>query len=159
MAGYGTDEGLETWATDNGYTMPATPTSAVLRQKGSVYVDGLYGGRFPGYPVAGIEQDRLWPRTGAEDIYGNAIGASAIPTRVIEAAYFAAYLEGTTPGILTKTFTPSEQKVLTEVKGIKWTIIGDGKGDNASVMVSTTIEGLLYPLLSTSMLLPAILVV
>tara|TARA_R110002167_G_scaffold42512_13_gene129159 strand:+ start:3168 stop:3647 length:480 start_codon:yes stop_codon:yes gene_type:complete len=156
MAGYGDDTAFATWLTANGYTVPASPDPAVLRQRGSVYVDGLYGARFPGYPTGGIEQDRLWPRTDAVDVYGNTISTTAIPSRIVEASYFAAYLEGNTPGILSATFTPAQQKVLTEVKGIKWTVVGDASGDRAAFMVSTAIDGMLYPLVGTSLLLPAI---
>lgn len=160
MSGYGTDEAFASWLLLNGYMLPGTaPTAAVLRQRGSVYVDGLYGARFTGAPAGGVDQDRAWPRTGASDTFGNAIGSSAIPARVIEASYFAAYLEATTPGILSKTFTPAEQKVLTEVKGIKWTVVGDSSKMNGSVMVSTVIEGLLAPLIGADLLLPAIMVV
>ncbi len=44
---------------------------------------------------------------------------------VVEAAYIAASFELATPGFFSRTYTASEQKVLTEVKGIKWTVTGD----------------------------------
>ncbi|MCY0150889.1 hypothetical protein OEG84_25115 [Hoeflea sp. G2-23] len=160
MAGYGDDTTFAAWLTANGYSLPAGGLDpAVLRQRGSVYLDGLYGDRFPGVPTGGLEQDRAWPRTGAEDVYGNAIAANAIPTRVVHASYEAAYLDAVKPGILSTTYTPAQQKVLTEVKGIKWTVVGESKGAQSAVMVSTKIEGLLAPLTGTSLLLPAILVV
>ena len=41
---------------------------------------------------------------------------------VEEAAYSAASIELSKPGLFSKTYTAAEQKVLTEVKGIKWTV-------------------------------------
>lgn len=159
MAGYGTDEGLDTWLAANGYTLPdGAAANAVLRQRGSVYIDGTYGLRFPGTPTGGATQDRAWERTGATDRWGNALDPNTVPTRVIEASYMAAYLEAETPGILAATYTPGTNKVLTEVKGIKWEVVGDANGSEAMVMISTVIEGLLAPLL-TARDLPYALVV
>lgn len=63
------------------------------------------------------------------------------------AIYEAANIELATPGFFSKTFTAGEAKVLTEVKGIKWQVIGDGgKADAASMTpVSTKIEAMLRP--------------
>lgn len=43
---------------------------------------------------------------------------------VIEATYIAARREIATPGFWTTTFSPTQAKTLTEVKGIRWTPIG-----------------------------------
>lgn len=148
MAGYGDDSGLTDWLSANGYTLPDGHASeAVLRQRGSAYIDNTYGLRFPGTPSGGATQERSWPRTGAVDRWGNELASGTVPTRVVEASYEAAYLEASTPGILTTTYTPGTNKVLTEVNGIKWTVVGDAKGVDAMVMISTAIEGLLGPLL------------
>lgn len=157
MAGYGTDEAFQTWATDNGYTVPAG-TVAAARLRGSVYIDGAYGSRFPGRPTGGVDQEREWPRTGATDRYGNALPSDEVPLRIEHAAYHAALIELQTPGFFSKTYTASERKVLTEVKGIKWTVVGSAKGEMAEVPVSTTIAGMLAPLLLPEHA-PAILVV
>lgn len=43
MSGYGTDEGFTAWLTANGYTLAeGAPAKAVLRERGSAYVDGLF---------------------------------------------------------------------------------------------------------------------
>lgn len=81
MAGYGTEAGFTAWATEHVYTVPTGDVPAAL-QRGSAYIDGTYGDRFPGEPTDGIEQDRAWPRTDAEDKWGNAIADNAVPTRV-----------------------------------------------------------------------------
>ena len=68
MAGYGDDDGFQAFLTANGYTLPdGAPAAAVLRQRGSVYVDGTYSLRFSGSPTGGAAQEREWPRTGATD--------------------------------------------------------------------------------------------
>lgn len=160
MAGYGDDTAFAAYLTANGYTLPdGAASAAILRQRGSAYIDALYGWRFPGVPVDGSSQDRAWPRTGAHDIYGTAIASDAVPTRIIDASYEAAWIEANSAGALSKTFTPGEQKVLTEVKGIKWTLTGDATREKAMSVVSTVIEGILYPLIGSDMRLPAVAVV
>lgn len=77
---------------------------------------------------------------------------------VEEATYIAAAFELTTPGFWAATFTPSQVKVLTEVKGIKWTPVG-GAGNQPDDMlpVSPAIDALLVPLTRWGM--PAVRVV
>ena len=62
-----------------------------------------------------------------------------------ESAYIAASLELATPGFFSKTWTASEQKVLTGVDSIKWTVVGDAKGTYAAMPVSTLIDALFEP--------------
>ena len=64
---------------------------------------------------------------------------------VEEAAYIAASIELTTPGFFSKTYTAAEQKVLTAVDSIKWTVVGDAKGAYAAMPVSTLIDALFWP--------------
>ncbi|AHD02943.1 hypothetical protein [Leisingera methylohalidivorans] len=61
------------------------------------------------------------------------------------AAYEAAQIEAAKPGFFNQTYTPGEAKVLTEVKGIKWTVVGNGAGDGAMTPTSTIIEAILGP--------------
>lgn len=146
MAGYGTDDGFTDWLEANGYSLPdAAPAPAVLRQRGSTYIDGLYGPRFSGSPVEGAAQDREWPRTDATDRYGNAL--NGVPQRVIDASYYAAYAEALSPGSLSTTYTPGTAKVLTEVKGIKWEVVGDASKPGSMIPVISAVEGLLAPFL------------
>lgn len=67
---------------------------------------------------------------------------------VEEAAYIAASIELATPGFFSKTYTAAEQKVLTEVMGIKWTVVGESSGVYASMPVSTLIDALFWPYVS-----------
>lgn len=64
---------------------------------------------------------------------------------IVEATYVAASLELATPGFFAKTYTPAEQKVLTEVKGIKWTVTGDASKPGSASPVSSTIEDMFAP--------------
>ncbi|KIC22503.1 hypothetical protein [Leisingera sp. ANG-Vp] len=75
-------------------------------------------------------------------------GAVAVDQDVLDASvYEAAKSELATPGFWSKTYTPDQQKVLTEVKGIKWTVRGDASGTDAATPVSTKIESMLRPYL------------
>lgn len=69
---------------------------------------------------------------------------SADSDGVDDAIYEAAALELATPGFWSKTFTPSQQKALTKVGEIQWTLVDGGKsGAAAATPVSTTIDALL----------------
>lgn len=74
-------------------------------------------------------------------------GYDATSPYVDEATYEAAKLELATPGFWSKTFTPDQQKVLTKVGDIQWTVRGNASGSEAATPVSTTIEDMLRPYL------------
>ena len=72
--------------------------------------------------------------------------ARTVPEEVQDnATYEAAKLELATPGFFSKTYTPDQQKVLTKVDGIEWTVRGEASGAEAATPVSTKIEGMMYP--------------
>lgn len=83
--------------------------------------------------------------------YVNRFGAAVtVDTDILDAAtYEAAILEISTPGFWSKTYTPDQQKVLTAVDQIKWTVRGDASGPDAATPVSTKIEGMLRPYMVT----------
>lgn len=71
------------------------------------------------------------------------LGLTADSEAVVEATYIAASLDLPNPGFWAKTFTPAETKVLTEVKGIKWTVANSGvSGPDAHLPTSPAIEAL-----------------
>lgn len=86
---------------------------AAARQRGSDYIDGLYGPRFKGTPADGVDQDRGWPRIGAT-AFGSTLTSDVIPTCLINAAYEAALLELQSPASLSVTVTPNKRII--EVK-------------------------------------------
>ena len=61
------------------------------------------------------------------------------------------------PGQPVGTYTPGTAKVLTEVKGIKWEVVGDASKPGAMIPVISDVEGLLAPFLTQPA--PGILVV
>jgi hypothetical protein len=67
---------------------------------------------------------------------------------VVEATYEAAIAEVAAPGVWTKTFTPADQKVLTKVGDIQWTVTGDASKGGAAVPRSTKIETMLRQCIS-----------
>lgn len=80
-------------------------------------------------------------------------GVDFVPTGsdlplVTEASYIAAGYELATPGFFSKTYTESEQKVLTEVKGIKWTVTGKTDGVYSAMPSSSLIDALFWPYIS-----------
>lgn len=78
-----------------------------------------------------------------------AAGFDATNENVDEATYEAANVELATPWFFSKTYTPDQQKVLTAVGGIKWTVRGDATGPDAATPISTNIEAMLRPYLAT----------
>lgn len=159
MAGYGSDEGFATYADAAGYTVP-TGTVATARQRGSDYIDAAYADRWPGEPAGGFEQLRAWPRSGAEDRFGNAIDASTVPTRVVNAAYEAALLELTTPGSLS-ALTSANEKVKRLKAGSVEIEYAESELNaiEGAFPISTKIEGLLHPIIGMFRAVPAVLVV
>jgi hypothetical protein len=153
MAGYGTDQGFTDWLAANGYTLPVgAPTAAVLRNRGSAYIDGTYGLRFSGSPTGGADQERAWPRTGATDRYGNAIGASTVPNRVIEASYEAAWAEASSPGSLVASGSAAARVKRERVEGaveVEYQASSSTSAADLTPML-TAVEGLLAPLLTAA---------
>lgn len=100
MAGYGDDQGFDDWLASNGYDLSEdAPAVAVLRQRASDYLDGLYESRFVGFRADPLNQDRAWPRTGAV-VQGVAVPADLVPPAVERASYAAALHEALNPGAL-----------------------------------------------------------
>lgn len=152
MLAYGTDDGYVEWLTARGYCVPVdVPAPSVMRMRGSVYVDGTYGGRFVGKPTGGALQDREWPRTGVPGV-----PSDAVPQRVIEAAYAAAWHESVNPGTLAAVMTPGRRIVRARVEGAVDVSYADD-GEKIAIIMSI-VEGFLAPLLRVGAM-PAIAVV
>jgi hypothetical protein len=162
MAGYGDDSAFEAWLEENGYSLPAgAPLPAVLRQRGSVYVDGLYGIRFVGEKTGGWEQERAWPRI---DAYagGTAIPDEVVPLPVIHASYEAALQEAREPESLSLIGSAAERVKREKVEGaveVEYQQASSDEFASAITPVMTVIEGLLAPFLRPVGGFPSILVV
>lgn len=150
MAGYGTDSAFEDWLTSNGYVLPeGAPVPAVLRQRGSTYIDGTYGARFVGQPTGGYEQERQWPRSGAV-VAGSMIPDGVIPLPVIHASYEAALQEAREPESLSLIGSAAERVKREKVDGaVEVEYQQASAQDLAAAMtpIMTAIEGLLAPFL------------
>ncbi len=125
-----------------------SPAVAVLRERGSVYIDAIYGPRFVGTPTDPVSQEREWPRTGAT-IYDVELGTSAIPARVVSASYEAAWMEANSIGILSTISNPGARVKRNKVDVIEQEFFDPATGTANAVYanLSSTIEGLLAPLL------------
>jgi hypothetical protein len=151
MAGYGDDDGFTAWLAVNGYTLPASsPAPEVLRQRGSSYIDAVYGPRFTGYPTGGYQQERQWPRTNAS-AYGEPIPVDEIPTPVIESSYYAAAQEGLSTGSLSSSTSKSGLVKRERVEGAVEVEYFESSGDAlyAGTPRFGYIEGLLAPFMLT----------
>ena len=148
MAGYGTDAAFQAWLTENGYTLPpATPLPAILRQRASQYIDGLYEARFFGDRTDPLNQERAWPRTGAV-VQKVAVPPEVIPQAIEKAAYAAALFEGQNPGKLSISASKGGAVKRKKVDVIEKEFF-EGSGDavaDATVRLSS-VEGLLAPFL------------
>ena len=157
MAGYGTDQGFTTWAADNGLSMPlSAPTPAVLRQRGSVYIDGLYGQDFVGVPADGYLQERAWPRVGA-CVQGRAVPPDLVPVAIEHASYHAAFQEAVKPGSLAIAVTAAgalKRKKIGPLEKEYFEGSGDAVADGTLKL--SAVEGLLAPFFAVAM--PAIFV-
>jgi len=155
---YGDDSGLTAWLAANGYTLPAgAPAPAVLRQRGSAYIDGLYGARFSGVPTDGFAQERAWPRVGAE-AHGQAVPSDLVPVAVINASYAAAYQEASKPGSLSVSASQGgalKRKKIDTIEKEYFEGSGDAVAD--ATLKLSAVEGLLAPFLTV--LIPAVFVV
>lgn len=118
MAGYGSDAGLTAWLTDNGYTVTPPPSLAVLRERGSAYIDTVYGSRFKGRALAGYAQERAWPRVEVV-VDGWPVATDEIPQAIVNASYRAAYLEFLQPGFGSGIIDPNARTTKKEkVEGV-----------------------------------------
>ena len=116
-------EGWIAYAALRGLTVADEPASEQALVRGTDYIRFNYVAQFlPGY-------DETSPY-------------------VDDATYEAAALELATPGFWTSTFTPSQQKVLTGVGEIRWTVTGSSDSNNAwtnASPTSTKIAAMLAP--------------
>jgi len=146
MAGYGTDEKITAWLAEAGLSLPLnSSTPAILRQRGSQYLDGVYGSRFSGAPTGGFEQERAWPRVGA-CAHGQAIPSDIVPVAIEHASYHAAYQEAVSPGSLSVAASTSGAVKREKVDSLEVEYVA-GSGDavaDALVRISA-VEGLLAP--------------
>ncbi len=145
---YGSDSAFNAWLALNGLALPVgAPEAAILRQRASDYIDGLYEARFVGQRTDPLNQERAWPRTGAA-VASTALPADVIPPAIERAAYAAALYEAQNPGSLSVSVSRSGAIKREKVDVIE-TEYATGSGDvvaDATVRLSA-VEGALSPFL------------
>lgn len=148
MAGYGGDSEFNTWLTENGFTLPVgAPSPAVLRNRGSQYVDAVYGSRFLG-SVVDATQERQWPREGAI-VNGKLVPSDVVPVAVIHASYYAALQEANEPGSLSVVGSSSSAVTREKVGQIEVQYANaqsDGTASAITPLISI-VDGMLAPFL------------
>lgn len=148
MAGYGDDSGFSAWLSENGYALPeGAPSPAVLRNRGSQYIDAVYGSRFLGTVVDPV-QERQWPREGAI-VNGKLIPSDVVPPAVINASYQAALQEANEPGSLSVVGTSSSAIKREKVGPLETeyqTATNDGTAAGITPLISI-VDGMIAPFL------------
>lgn len=144
---YGDDSGFTAWLAAQGYTLPSgAPTAAVLRQRGSAYLDAAYEGSWTGSRTDSVTQEDGWPRTGAYLNCVSAIASDATPAAVVNASYRAAWLDAETPGILAGVVPTQGKRVKRQkVDSIEREFFDDGKASIGSgpSFVDSIIDGMM----------------
>lgn len=141
---YGTDESFAAWLAANGFTLPQGASPAVLRARGSAYLDAVYGPRLIcSAPTGGIEQELAWPRTG-HYVNGALVPSDAIPAAWVRASYRAAWLEASVPGSLSLTVNPNQRIKRQKVGPIEREFQDNGAAEagSASVVIDSEIDGM-----------------
>lgn len=111
-----------TYAAARGRTVADEPASEQALQRGVDHINFRY---IP----------RLAPQYSADNL-----------AVVDPATYEAAWLELQTPGFFNRTFTPDQQKVLTQVGSVKWTPVGEGANMTYGAMpTSSLIDAMFEP--------------
>lgn len=149
MAGYGDDMAFAAWLADAGLSLPVgAPLPAVLRQRGSDYLDATYAARLDrSAPTGGFDQERAWPRTG-HMVLGMAVGDADIPSAWVRASYRAAWREATTPGWATSSRDPSRMTKREKADVVEREFFEPGETAGASgANIDAMIEGLIGPFL------------
>lgn len=146
MMAYGADLGFETWLETMGYELPAgVPDTAILRARGSAYLDGAYEALWTGNRTDGVSQADAWPRTGAKLNCVTAIADNIIPTAIVNAAYRAAWLEASTPGVLSASFSAGQRVKRQRVEGaVEREFFDDGGatiGSGSGAFIDSEIDG------------------
>lgn len=131
-----------TWHT-NFYGAAPTATTALQEaaiRRAVAWLDGL---AWVGIPAQGRNQALAWPRGYAADRDGNGIGGDVVPREVIEAQQMLTVVEISSPGALAPAVVTKDQKVLVEVKGIKWQpLAGGASADAARTVVLSALDRL-----------------
>ena len=138
MAGYGSDEDFAAYLAASGLTIPTGPgalSAAVLRQRGSDYLDASYEPMLQcSQREGGFAQERVWPRTG-HIVNGQTV--TGIPQPWVLASYRAAWLEGNDIGWASGTINPNRVVKRQKVGDIEREFFGPGEVSDGGAASAT----------------------
>lgn len=144
---YGTDEGFAAYLAALGYTLPVdAPAPAILRARGSAYLDSTYDGLWTGRRTGGVMQADGWPRTGARIHCTAPIADDVIPIAIVNASYRAAWLDASNPGVLAASATSGQRVAREKVDVIEVAYHNDGQataGTGGVAFVDGEIDGVM----------------
>ena len=143
---YGDDSGFTAYLAQMGYVLPdGAPTPAVLRARGSAYLDATYEPLWTGDRTGGFMQEDGWPRTGAKlNCRAGLIPDEAIPPAVVTASYRAAWIEASAPGSLSASMTAGQRVAREKVDVIEVAYHDDGAkgaGQGGVAFIDAEIDG------------------
>jgi hypothetical protein len=140
---YHTARGNATWT-------GADPIKEAALIRATQWLDGRYGDFWPGTRWKLRLQSLDWPRVDAYDRDGATVDSDTIPPEIVNAVCEAALRELTAPNSLSPDVTPGTAKVLTEVKGIKWTPLRASASPDDMGVTITAVDRALSPLIGGS---------
>ncbi|ARP53670.1 hypothetical protein ALFP_1783 [Alcaligenes faecalis] len=149
MAAYGTDEGLQSWLSSQGLSLPVGATPATLREIGSAYVDAAYEVMLQcSHRAGGFEQELAWPRAGHR-VNGQPVPEDLIPPAWVNASYRAAWLEANSPGWATGSTDPNRitkrEKVDVIEREFMTAADAGGAASAAGIAADALINGMVLP--------------
>ena len=128
-----------------GLALPATGDAEVALRRGTIYLEGRYAGRWPGYKINGRSQALAWPRRYVVDSHGDVVPQDEVPEEIKKALVEAAYREMVEPGVLTPDYVPGQRVVSETVGPISTTYADDSSASQRPTV--TMIDEILWPLL------------
>lgn len=152
---YGDATGFAAYWAARGVELPGTLDDDAIDAAllvASEWIDGVYGPSFVGHKTSGFLQEREWPRTSAvvqaSGQWGeyHTFATDAIPDRVKNAAYEAAYRHVITPGSLQVDYTPAKYKSVSVEGAISVDYAMFSNASEVQIQISA-IDKLLWPLL------------
>jgi hypothetical protein len=99
------------------WALADTPTKEAALLIASDWIDGKYGGSFPGYPTNRPDQLRQWPRATAYYPWGTHIPDTLVPVQVERATYEVALRQVVSPGSLFVDWTAGTDKKSVSIAG------------------------------------------
>ena len=137
---------------------PQEQTAAL--EMASTYLDSLYEPRYVGERAGGVEQSLGWPRVG-QRVTALGLSDETVPLLIQSASYELAYYELTNPGSLFRVFDPTTAVKRETVGPIttEYALPNSESPASAFQVKIGFVEGMIEPLLKSSIKIPVAFVV